>query len=205
MRYVLEEIVQPSISSNLWQKSFLANSIFDPDTGASTRQPLGHDQWANFYHSYQVLSSRIRCTLTPTNQGTTTPGSSVTPLAYHFGIFPRLAINSGSITDVWTVMESGLAKYRTVRHPNANTASRGTSISATFSARRAFNYTDAKDVVDNLGATFGQHPVELYNYDIFIANPTKSNFGGTVTSQFFLTTSIDFLVLLFEPKELTAS
>jgi len=39
---------------------FRGNSIFDPDFGVGGHQPLGHDQWANFYEYYRVLSSSIR-------------------------------------------------------------------------------------------------------------------------------------------------
>jgi len=38
---------------------FRGNSIFDPDLTGVGHQPLGHDQWANFYEYYRVLGSSI--------------------------------------------------------------------------------------------------------------------------------------------------
>lgn len=38
---------------------FRGNSIFDPDFSGGGHQPLGHDQWANFYRRYRVLGSKI--------------------------------------------------------------------------------------------------------------------------------------------------
>ena len=39
---------------------FSGNSIFDPDRTGLGGQPLGHDQWANFYEKYSVGASKIK-------------------------------------------------------------------------------------------------------------------------------------------------
>ncbi len=38
---------------------FRSNSIFDPDETAIGHQPMGRDEWAQFYNTYTVLQSRI--------------------------------------------------------------------------------------------------------------------------------------------------
>lgn len=38
---------------------YRGNSIFDPDQTGIGHQALGHDQWANLYEAYRVLSSSI--------------------------------------------------------------------------------------------------------------------------------------------------
>lgn len=38
---------------------FRGNSIFDPDQTGIGTQPMGRDQWANFYNSYRVYASKI--------------------------------------------------------------------------------------------------------------------------------------------------
>lgn len=38
---------------------FRGNSIFDPDLTGTGTQPLGRDQWHNFYNRYRVISSTI--------------------------------------------------------------------------------------------------------------------------------------------------
>lgn len=44
------------------------NSIFDPEFGACAAQPLGRDQWANFYNQYQVMASKITVKCIPTGE-----------------------------------------------------------------------------------------------------------------------------------------
>lgn len=39
---------------------FRGNSINDPDQSGVGDQPVGHDQWANFYEKYMVKSSKIQ-------------------------------------------------------------------------------------------------------------------------------------------------
>lgn len=38
---------------------FRGNSVFDPDLTGAGHQPVGYDQWAQFYDKYQVLASKI--------------------------------------------------------------------------------------------------------------------------------------------------
>lgn len=44
------------------------NSIFDPEFGGVATQPLGRDQWANFYGKYQVMASKITVKCLPTGE-----------------------------------------------------------------------------------------------------------------------------------------
>lgn len=48
---------------------FRAASIFDPDFTGTGHQPLGHDELANLYQRYRVLSAKMKCTFL--NQTTT--------------------------------------------------------------------------------------------------------------------------------------
>lgn len=43
--------------------SFRINSLFDPDATGIGTQPLGFDQWMNFYEKFEVRGSRIQVTV----------------------------------------------------------------------------------------------------------------------------------------------
>ena len=51
--------------SGVGTQVFSMNSIFDPNVTGGGHQPLGHDQWANFYSNYEVKSSRITINILP--------------------------------------------------------------------------------------------------------------------------------------------
>lgn len=46
-------------SGNFAVQIMRGNSIHDPDLTGVGHQPYGHDQWANFYEYYRVVSSKI--------------------------------------------------------------------------------------------------------------------------------------------------
>lgn len=55
--------------NGLFQTHILrGNSIFDPEFGGVSSQPLGRDQWANFYGNYQVMASKITVKCLPTGE-----------------------------------------------------------------------------------------------------------------------------------------
>ncbi len=53
-------------------KIFRGNSITDPSVTDSGHQPLGRDQWSNFYSKYLVYSSRIKVMCVDDTSATTT-------------------------------------------------------------------------------------------------------------------------------------
>lgn len=46
---------------------FAGNSPYDPDVSGAGSQPLGFDQWSNFYTRYRVLASSIRADFSSTS------------------------------------------------------------------------------------------------------------------------------------------
>jgi hypothetical protein len=59
LRYT--EIINPTTAAGgLYWYVYRGNSCFDPNFTGTGAQPNGFDQWAFFYNSYVVLSSRIR-------------------------------------------------------------------------------------------------------------------------------------------------
>lgn len=78
---------------------FRMNSISDPDFTGLGHQPLGHDQWANFYAEYEVKSSSVDCFAIPTVNN---------PVV--FSIYP--AITSSVTASTTLAIEQPYTKYQ---------------------------------------------------------------------------------------------
>lgn len=50
-----------SSTAVLFDKIFMANSLFDPDFSGTGHQPLGFDEWMRLYNRYRVHSSSMNC------------------------------------------------------------------------------------------------------------------------------------------------
>jgi len=65
--------------------TYRMNSLFDPDFTGTGHQPMGFDQWSNFYSHYQVLASKIRVHVLPPDTNLTGfaiyPSNDITNLA----------------------------------------------------------------------------------------------------------------------------
>lgn len=70
LRYIATNVATAS-AGTLYQYTFGANSIFDPDVTGVGHQPLYRDQYAALYENYVVLGSKI--TITWNNSNTATP------------------------------------------------------------------------------------------------------------------------------------
>lgn len=67
---------------------YRGNSLFDPDLTNTGHQPLGFDQWANFYGSYVVHGSKISL------EGQTTEGNASNSSSMTWTILPNLSSSS---------------------------------------------------------------------------------------------------------------
>jgi hypothetical protein len=143
-------------------------SIFDPDVTGTGHQPLGHDQYANLYHHYQVISCRWRVTIC--GQGTATGNSFADNHVFSAHVQASSTV-SGSDT---SNLEQPGAVYATVLagHRNAPV------LTGNFNAAAWFGQRDIR-VQDDLRAPFGSNPTEaaylvISNYNT-ISNTDVSN------------------------------
>lgn len=189
MRYVERFTLNPSATAaDVYL--FIANSIYDPNQTGTGHQPLGHDQWKNFYQHYSVLGSKL--TLKAVSAGTTGGLTGSNPVGIH------IVDDTSNVSTLDTIMEQGNGTIGIL--PNANAGC--LKLSKTFSTKKYFNRTDVKDCSE-LRATFEAHPTELAYYRI-AAEPFDSS--GTSTPYAILCqVVIDYTVLLTEPKELSQS
>lgn len=60
--YTSQYFLQDLVGGVGMLQSMRGNSIYDPDQTGTGGQPLGRDQWANFYNYYKVHGSKIEVT-----------------------------------------------------------------------------------------------------------------------------------------------
>lgn len=169
---------------------FRANGIFDPDQTGIGHQPLGHDQWAQYYNHAVVIGSKINVKFIYSD-ATQTDGQLC-------GCY--LSDDTSFPTSASTLMEQGLGKYRLMSMSVIGSPS-VVSINNTFSAKKFFNITDIKDNLDRLGSTFGANPADEASYIVWVgAIDAISNPGKTK-----ILVTIDYIVSLSEPKALAQS
>ena len=128
---------------------FRANSIFDPDRTGTGHQPLGRDEWSNFYNHVTVLGSRIKATFVPRGSTATTSSGLVA--------ITLKANDTVSVDPITPLLEAKGAKWAYMGLGNAT--AKGTTLRNYFSAKKFFGVTDVNDNND-LKAAVGFNPAE---------------------------------------------
>lgn len=193
MRYRVGYTGGPSPSAARGATVFRASSIYDPDYTAGGHQPLGYDQWAPFYDHYIVVSSKLTATV-GLNIGQ--PGRAI-----NFGVFP--AHDPTAISSFWPIMESARGGWNTLAGGAYAGGDNQKTASATYSARRFFNIRDVADNVDRLGAAYNDNPTDEAYFVVWYE--TADQLAANEACALTFTVTIDYLVLLSEPKTLPIS
>lgn len=188
LRYVDQIEIDPAISV-VATHLFRANSIFDPDYTGIGHQPLGHDQWINFYDHYNVIGSKITVNFMTT-------GTDPTLDALVCGVL--LKDSSGSITSPTTIMEQSNSGYKVVTNANAN---QGVTVRKGYSAKKFFDLKDVKDNRNLVGASFGANPTEDAYFHVYAAPISVGINPGKVRC----TVTIEYICQFTERKTLLAS
>lgn len=170
---------------------FRTNSIYDPDQSGIGHQPMGHDQYENFYNRYIVLGSKITCTFKTTEQAdATNPDSSF----INCGI-TTIANASETIIDNSDFMENNKATYVQLQAQRP-----AGTVTKNFSAKRFFGVKNVLDEED-VGAVFGQNPVNGAYWQLRLWNPTSSS----ATRFAYVNVKIQYICVLRERKKITGS
>lgn len=169
------------------EQAVRANDIYDPDATGGGHQALGHDQWAQFYKSYIVLSSRIAVTVMQSS-GQTVP--QVTGV-YHSSDF------TGAATSYDGLIEQGKSHYCVT---NPSTAITAPVIRNSYDAATFYNVKDVKDNADRIGAVMGASPTTLNYFIIWTQGSDQST-----TAEVKVLYAITYKVILTDPQELTQS
>lgn len=182
LRYNACVVVDPA-AGGIATYQFRLNSINDPDLTGTGHQPMGHDQWAQYYNHYVVLSTKFNI-----KAGSGAPGI---PMIYGY----HISDDSSVPATLQEFAEQGLGNY--AMHTAGGEA---IELKGSWAAKKFFNVVDVKDN-DDLGALFNTNPAEEGILTLYTGscdaneNPPKQNFFVT----------IDYRVSLAEPKDLPGS
>jgi len=177
--------------------TFRANSIFDPDFSGVGHQPLGHDQWSNFYSTYTVIGSKIMVKFAKDSSNSGTGESN-----YLAGVLLHDS-SAPPTTNVDTLFEQGLSTPVKVGVGNM-TSTNVVKVNKKFSAKRFFNITNIKDNQDRIGAGFGNNPPATGDA-FFIVYAAVTIPGGDSTSVIDVDATIEYYVLVSDPVALPGS
>lgn len=165
---------------------FSANNCNDPRTAAGGHQPMGFDEWMQFYNHYTVLGSRVRVTYMPSGSGVN-----------------NAALVSIKVQDDYTVVgtinDSILEQTGVVWKAMGGDTSNGSqTLTKYFSAKKFFGVSD---VMDNheLSGRLGADPSEQAYYHVTVSGVN----GSAVTVNFAI--QIEYIVRLHERKTLLQS
>lgn len=191
MRYVDQINLDPGVGS-LSYYQYRANSIYDPDNGVGGHQPLGRDQWYNFYNQYTVIGAKIKAQYLYSGVNAN-KGQAI-------GIY--LSDDTTVPTTATEIMEQGRGSYKAmaavVYGPARDTAA---TITQTYSPKKFFNITNVSDNQSVIGADMDANPTRDAIFTIWnAALDTAANLDVTE-----VLVTIDYLVMLSEPKSLVQS
>lgn len=191
MKYTAYKQLNPPVGGTLATALFRANGIFDPDVAAGGNQPIGHDEWALVYNHYVVLGSKITVKFYGTNDTTATYMPNVC------GVY--LSDDQTISATDWT----GLAEqssYRSHYKVCGGTATAICTVTQKFSAKRFFGVKRPQDV-DSLNASFAADPSDEAIFCVWCGAADQS----VDTTGVRAVISVEYIVYMTEPKELTRS
>lgn len=191
MRYVTFGTIT-TVAGALNAQLYRCNSIYDPDYSGAGNQPSFHDTYATLWNKYIVVGAKCVTRFYPINvKGAT----DVTTVPHVVGI--KLDDDASTATDYRTLLESENQKFK-IHDPTKDI--RPTTLVSYFSAKKYFGYKDNMDNMIQYGADFGSNPLEEA-YFVVYAQPVNQSSGQTLQHM----TVIDYVVLLSEPKDMSAS
>lgn len=189
LRYVDRFTINPALGTFALH-NFRANSIYDPDVTSTGHQPMGYDQWANFYDHYVVIGSQIKVTFV-------SPGGAITTDAALVGV--HLDDDLGAFaTSTTEIMEQAKAKYRFLTPSNSAAK---VVMRHGFSCKKFFNLRDVRDNTERIGAQFGTDPSEQAYFRVFIGPiGTSQDIAGVNCI-----VELNYICMLSERKDLLQS
>jgi len=182
MRYATTVRLDASTLNPVSFNFYNASSIFDPDQTGVGHQPMGHDEMAQIYNHYRVLSSSIRATFLSNNISST--GHQVCGIL----VAPDTTTVVG---DFDSIRERRQGKYRITSGETS-----AATVSAGYNAKRMFPGS-----VANLNAAFGASPSEAAFFCVYTtsANPVVD------ASTCDVVITIQYKVLMWERRKLAQS
>jgi len=147
---------------------YRCNSIFDPNQTGTGHQPLGHDQYANFYKKYVVIGATLTATFKALdNSSLTNPDAS----NYTVGIC-TIQDPSDATTSSTEFQENNRTTYA-----NVCAQSPYTMVTKKFNSSEFFGLDKILDN-EKYGADFGSNPDQQAHWQIGIFQPSAPTSSG---------------------------
>lgn len=169
--------------------SFSANGMFDPNITGTGHQPVGFDELVGIMYShYTVIAARITCHYS-------TDGTSGSTAANRVGISIRDV--DGYAGTGTLLIEQGRTRWGTVAPVGSNNQK---IIKNSCNIGRFLGRTNVMSDPE-LKGTVSTNPTEQAYFIVWVAGIDDTNDAGAV----YVTTEIDYIAILTEPKLLASS
>jgi hypothetical protein len=187
MRYVSWK-QQAGTSGVLTTQYVACFNITDPDATGVGHQPLGYDQWAEFYNLYLALKSKLTVEFSLT-------ASITSPVVVGINV---TRTPSTTFTTFEEFIENGDGVHALLSPSIDGPVVRTLHLDA--SLKRLFNLRNPRDEQSKYGAAFGSAPSNGMYFCIWTMALDQATTAGV--SMLY---SIDYDVSVSEPKNLTQS
>lgn len=163
------------------------NSIHDPDFTGTGHQPMGHDEWVQFYEHYTVLSAKVRADFY---------GISSNP-QQNASVGIMFSHDSNVKTNGDNIIEGGRASWKRLGTREGGPSS--STVTKYWSAKKWFgNYNQR----EKYAALFGANPTEVVYAHLFGIPVAENSLANETIRVRFV---IDYIVLMDTPRDLTQS
>jgi len=145
-------------STNWVTQNYRGNGMYDPDYTNVGHQPLGFDQWTQFYNKYRVYASKIVVTFL--SRSNTTLESNIM-----LSVIPSIPFLTTTY-EPRELVESPYSRYRLLG--TANAVQGNTVIKSYMSTKKLFGESELDDV--GYTAFMTADPVNQWSWNIGIQN-----------------------------------
>lgn len=174
----MERIVFTSTAGVQSSQVFRGNSLFDPNQTGTGQQPLGFDEWCNFYANYRVKGAKI-------NVQYVSPSSTTSATqTWDVALYPALVT---TIADQASAKVQPLVKYRM-----GNLGSNTIRLSSYVSTSKMFGTNKkAIDINDDYGALINTNPVNVWFFNM-CCQPCDQSTSGSIVAYVTITYYAEF-------------
>lgn len=189
MRYYDEISIDTSAGLQNYA-TFLANGVYDPDTGLGGHQPMGFDQWMTHYTHFTVIGSKISVKHLPEGIATGPTGLLVVTMADQAA--------TGSMTK-GQLMESHLTgANKQLIGLSAGSLPYRTPVVKKFSAKKAYKANPMS--LDRYWGGISADPTDRWYYNVHVLNV-----GGNDPAPMNISVTIDYIVVFHGTRLLPQS
>ena len=158
------------------------NSVFDPDFTSTGHQPMGFDQFVNFYNSYRVRKSKVTLSLVKTTESV------------------RLALLPCNLNSVPTSYETAVEEPYCRVVPISSSVANFTCSTSMNTSRMYGVSENAVTTNDDFGALVSNNPVNIWYWTLI-----STSYDGTTVANLWLDVTIEYDVEFYERVPLSQS